>query len=609
MPARIEPLESRWGKLLPPLVLCASVLAFYARALTRPFTSEDFLLIRFLGENPPWRDLRSLFTAPWLGISVVKFYRPVATLLYGIEIALFGGHPLGYNAVHLLVHMANTLLLWAIVRRLCQAFNSGPTTPFTAALLFALYPLHPNAILFGASFATLFGAAFFLAAMLAYQRFREGGSAAWWGGALAFFVLALGCYEAAVVLPLLLAAYDHLVAVRKRPAPGYLPFFAVLGLYFLLRKWIFGVFVGGYAEAGQRLLAPHLRQIAGDLATSIDQLHLPVYDRTPEPWRIAIACAVLVGGPLAFRLLCGRVGGGGHARLWLFSWIWILLAQAPFAFRPSVPANGRYWYLAAAGVAMSVTFLARWLFAVTRPPWRSLAPAAAGLLAVTWSFLLAGDVGATVEAGRAARRVQTEILRAAEASRSSAEMFVTRHPPFLLSPSQVPIAQVLRYGLWDSVHPPFTRQRISLYPLPPLAGVELLPVTLGEPASPIYEWEGGSLRRFVPPSAPALPEFQVLRPAPDAGVRPGRDLAEVAVPPGGHARFRLIVVSRINGAVFDLDAGALRGGVLRADLPQEMLATSDRLYGRSGHYWWIEARDAAGAVSGFSRMRGFYLAD
>jgi len=578
-------------------VLCASVLAFYGPALTRPFTSEDYLLIRFLAENPPWRDLRSLFIAPWLGISVVKFYRPVATLLYGIEIAAFGGRPFGYNTVHLLVHLANTTLLWAIVRRLCQGF-----TPFAAALLFALYPLHPNAILFGASFATLFGAGFFLAALLAYQQFRGDGSAARWIASLAFFVLALGSYEAAVVLPVLLAAYDHLVAARAKAAPGYLPFFGVLGLYFLLRKWIFGVFVGGYAEAGQRLLAPNLRQMAGDLTTSIYQLHLPVYDRTPGPWEAAVICALLFGAPLAFRLL----RGGSHARLWLFGWVWILLAQAPFAFRPSVPANGRYWYLAAAGVAMSVAFLARWLFAVTRPPWRGLAPAAVGLLAVAWSLLLAGYVGATVEAGRTARRVQTAILRA---GRASAEMFVTRHPDFVLNSSRVPIAQVLRYGLWDSVHPPFVTQSIPLYPLPPLAGAELLPVALGEPASPIYEWEEGSLRRFVPPSAISLPEFRVLRPAPDAGVEPGRDHTEVAVPPGDHARFRLIVVSRINGAVFDLDAGALRGGVLRADLPQEMLATSDHLYGRSAHYWWIEARNAGGAVSGFSRMRRFHLAD
>jgi hypothetical protein len=92
-------------------------------------------------------------------------------------------------------------------------------------------------------------------------------------------------------------------------------------------------------------------------------------------------------------------------------------------------------------------------------------------------------------------------------------------------------------------------------------------------------------------------------------VDPRRDVAEVAVPAGVHVRFRLILVTQINGAVLDLDPSALGGGRVRAALPPEILETSDHLYGKGVHYWWIEARDASGKVSGFSRMRSFRLAD
>ena len=189
------------------------MLAFYGRALDRPFTSEDFLLIRYLGENPPWRDLWGQLSQPGCGISVVKFFRPVSTLLYGAEIAAFGGEPFGYNLAHGLVHALNAVLVWAIVRRL----DRSPLTPLAAALLFAVYPLHPNAVIFSASFATIFGAAFFLAAVLAYQGFRESGSLGAWGASMAFFLLALGSYEAAAVLPGVLAAYDHLIGGLRRP--------------------------------------------------------------------------------------------------------------------------------------------------------------------------------------------------------------------------------------------------------------------------------------------------------------------------------------------------------------------------------------------------------
>ena len=141
-------------------LLPAVVLAFYGRVLGRGFTSEDFLLIRFLGENPPWRDLVSHFTAPWLGIYVVQFWRPVSTFLYSLEIAAFGARPAGYNVLHVLVHTVNALLVGAIAHRLGRRSRQPDgAAPLTAALLFALFPLAPNAVIFGASFDALFALA------------------------------------------------------------------------------------------------------------------------------------------------------------------------------------------------------------------------------------------------------------------------------------------------------------------------------------------------------------------------------------------------------------------------------------------------------------------
>jgi dolichyl-phosphate-mannose-protein mannosyltransferase len=584
----------RAAKVLPPLVLLAVVLAFYGRALGRPFTSEDFLLIRFLSENPPWRNLAAQLSAPWLGISVVKFYRPVSTLLYGLEIALFGGRPFGYNLAHVLVHALNAFLVWTMARKL-----GGTRMAWVAALLFALYPLHPNAVLFSASFATLFGATFLLASVLAYLRFCEGGSLGAWGAALVLFVLALGSYEETAVLPVLLAAYDHLAGQGRRHAAlarGYLPFFGVLGLYLLFRRSLFGVVLGGYEEYSRQLLAPQLRRMAGDLATSIVQLHVPLYGQVPSLWAVALGCVLLIGGPLAFWLLRRRSLEDGNLRLWLFAWAWILVAQAPFAFRPCVPGNGRYWYLAAAGVALSVGVLTRGVAV------RSVA--SAGLFGALWAVLLTGYVGDYLQAGRTARTIQGELLKAGRTP-----MFLTRYPYFLVNEAQTPIAQIFHYGLRDSVQPPFTRDRVPVYPLPPLAGAELLPVALGAPASRIYEWDGAArrIRPFVPQAGSGLAEFQVVQPQDGAVIDPVWDAAEVAVAPGAHARFRLIVVSRINGTVLDLDPAAVQGGVVRANFPVDFLTTADHLYGRGEHYWWIEARDAAGQVSGFSRMRSFRL--
>jgi hypothetical protein len=585
-----------------PWAVAAVVLAFYSRVLGRSFTSEDFLLVRFLGENPPWRHLRSLFTSPWLEISVVKFYRPVSTLLYGSEIAAFGGNPVGINVVHVLVHALNAVLVWAIARRLVGKAAEGEdrdeVTPRAAALLFAVYPLHPNAVIFGASFATLFAATFLFAALLAWQRFRESGSR--WSQALALgsFALALGSYEAAVVFPFVIAAHDHLLCRRPHLAllPDYIPFFLLGGLYFWLRKSLFGVFVGGYEEQGHSLLSPRIGPLLHDLATSILRLHVPVYERWPGPGELAIGCALLIGLPLVL-FWWHR----GPLRIWLFAWIWTLAALAPFAFRPSVPANGRYWYLAAAGAALSLSFAVR---AGSRERW--LPSVALGLVGLFWSVLLFRSLTVYREAGETARTIQEDLVRTAEPG-GPAKRFLTGHPDFLKNESGVPIAQVLRYGVWDAVHPPFVRSAVEVYPLPPLQGLDLLPVVRGAPGSRIDAWDPRlrEVRRIVPSFAGALPaELPVIGPPEGAAIDTAHDLAAVTVPTGFQAAFRLIVISRGNPAVVEVGQEALKDGILRAPFPDDFCRTMDRLYGGE-QLWWIEARDAAGVLSAFTPMRSF----
>ncbi len=589
----------RLARLAAPWLILAVVLAFYGRALGRGFTSEDFLLVRYLGENPPWRDLAALFSSPWLGISVVKFWRPVSTLLYGIEIAVFGSHPIGYNVVHVLVHTGNAVLVWAIARRLGRALPPQPdapdeVAPCAAALLFAVYPLHPNAVIWSASFATLFASTFLLAAMIVYLRFRETGARSSQILALGLFALGLGSYEAAVVFPVVLTAADFLLIRRdrRRQVLDSLPFFLLTGLYLLLRKSLFGVFVGGYEEQGRSLLHPQLGPLLHDLAASIVWLHVPDYGRVPGPLALSLGCLLLVGAPLAF--LWRR----SHLRLWLFGWVWTLAALAPFAFRPSVPANGRYWYLAAAGVSLSLTFLLR----ARRSPLAFLMLTAAGLF---WGVLLRGYLGVYREAGETARAVQRELVQSAPAP--GVMRFLTGPPDFLRNGIGTPVAQVLRYGVWDAVHPPFAKATAAVYPLPPLQGAELLPIVRGAPGSRIDVWDAQrrEIRLAVLPAAGSEPvELAVIGPAEGAAVDTSHEVIRVAVPSGLHERFRLIVVTRGNPAVIDLAPEAVQGGILQAPFPEDFCRSMDQLYGGE-MFWWIEARDAAGSMSGFTPLRSF----
>jgi hypothetical protein len=596
----------RRGFGLACLLLFVVVLAGYGWALGRYFTSEDFLLVRFLGANPPWRD-PALWTGPWLGISVVKFYRPVATLLYGAEIALFGAWPVGYNLVHTLVHALNAVMVFAIVRRLAP----GVLIPVAVAGLFAIYPLHPNAVLFGASFATLFGAGFLLAGFLTYQRFRETGAWRWLSASLGLFLLALLSYEAAAILPGLLAAYDVLLGRRDERWKGWLallPFFGVLGLYFVARRAIFGVFVGGYDEYSARLLDFPWRVWLKDLATSIQTLHAPAFDRWPTLPESLVFAGLVTVVPFVFLALARRRTGAGSLRLWLFAWAWILITQVPFAFRPCVPGNGRYWYVTAAGVAMAAAFVVRGIAEAVPGRARFVRVAVLGGIALYWGWLLAGYLQIYVDAGRTARTIQGELIREHAAAGAPPRIFVTRYPYFLVNAAHVPVAQVFHYGLRDAVNPPFVSASVPVYPLTPLRDVDLLPIFAADPRAVILEWDAsaGKLRRAVAPVPPATTtEIPVLAPADGAILDPSKLGVHLAA--GDARRFRMIVVAHGNATTVDPAVTPAPGGAIQLALPNELVTTMARLYPGGEFLWWLEARDASGALAGWSRMRSFHL--
>jgi hypothetical protein len=615
-----------WGGLgIFGLGIVGAVLIFYGRAFQRGFTSEDFLLLRLLHEDPPWHGLLAKLASPWLGLQLFKFYRPVATLLFGLEDALFGTKPFGYNLAHTLVHAGNALLVFGITRGIVRRTGereTGSWTALAAALLFAFYPLHPNAVVFAASFATIFATAFLLAAFLCHQIAQERSSRVWELASLLLFAFALGSYEAAVVLPVLLVAHDLLLVPTDPGAPGdpgdrrnrealvsWLPFFGLLGLYFLLRHHLFGVFLGGYEETGRRLLAPQLRQLLGDLGQSLYRLYVPIFEQPPE--RFAPLLFLLLAGLAPLLYLGLSPARRGALRPWLFGWIWTIVSLAPFAFRPVVPGNGRYWYLAAIGAALAVAFLARALVVSWRGPWRAVPVLAVVALLVGWAILLVGYLKVYVEAGRTARSVAAQ-LKSALRRPGGAPVFVASDPGFLENGAGVPVAQVFHYGLADAVSPPFAPTAPPtppVYPLPPLAVEELKPLLSGRPTSRIFEWEPGAGRLRQVVLAPFLVPAELTVLAPADGALLGRNALTVTFRPGAGQRFRLVVLARGNPNVVDLVGPvAVPGldGAIHVDLPRDFLLAMDHLYA-SDFYWWIESRDERGQLL-WSRMRSFSLA-
>jgi Flp pilus assembly protein TadD len=143
-------------------------------------------------------------------------YRPVATLSNAVSYALHGSAPAGYHAFNVALHVIATLLVLALARRLLEVVAPGRARAgaLGAALLFALHPVHVEAVAPLVARADLLAATGGLTALLLALGRRE----RWWRlpAAVALLALAILSKETATVVPGLYA----LVALAVPTAAG-----------------------------------------------------------------------------------------------------------------------------------------------------------------------------------------------------------------------------------------------------------------------------------------------------------------------------------------------------------------------------------------------------
>ncbi len=132
-------------------------------------------------------------------------YAPLTWMGYGLAYALGGEQAFWYHLLSLLVHAANTSLVYRLILRL----SARPWAAGAVAFVFAAHPIQVESVAWIAGFSTPLYSLFCLLACHRFLDFRER-SADWraYGLALLFFVLACLAKSAAVTLPLLLAVLD-----------------------------------------------------------------------------------------------------------------------------------------------------------------------------------------------------------------------------------------------------------------------------------------------------------------------------------------------------------------------------------------------------------------
>jgi tetratricopeptide (TPR) repeat protein len=182
--------------------------AVYANTLVNSFTYDDFLYVlnNPLVTNP---SLRGFFTATRFS----NVFRPVTFASFSLNWVIGNIHAAGYHLLNLLLHAAVVVLLYFVLRKLLEHMDRADTIAFVAAALFAVHPIHTEAVASIVGRSELLAALFLLGAWLLHLYDQ-------WIPALACFVLAMMAKESAVAFIPLVVAGDY-VRGQWKPLARY----------------------------------------------------------------------------------------------------------------------------------------------------------------------------------------------------------------------------------------------------------------------------------------------------------------------------------------------------------------------------------------------------
>lgn len=397
-------MTAKKATVLLGIAVIAAVAVLYVRSWTNPFVLDDVAKIE---ANPDLRLPFSLrnFVAPYSGEGGEARNdpsRPLTFMVYWLCWRAGAGSPAPFHAASTLLHAIVALLAGGLailaVRRLFGV--TAPVAGASAAFLFLSSPVVAGTVVYAYGLSDVLSTALVLGALLLLVRRPDPGASVQ-ALAAALFILALGAKQSAIVLPLLVAAWDLFAggpAEMKKRIRLYLPLVLVACAYLVARLLMLGGLgdleggeavreTGSYAGAQGMVILSYLKLLFVPAGLTID--HLPAAGALALGPRIAAWGAVAALSIAALGAGFAK-GSGPVLRLFGLGWSVFLIGLLPTSsIMPTVDLMvERRAYTASIGVFVILAGLL-WLLGRRSRIWRTALFVVAGLAvvaqsAVTW---------------------------------------------------------------------------------------------------------------------------------------------------------------------------------------------------------------------------------
>ena len=186
------------------LALSAVILVIYAPVRQYPFVNTDDAT--YVTSNPHVLKGLSWANVEWaLTEARFPYWHPLTFLSHMLDVQLFGTNAGGHHVTNVILHIANTLLLFSLGLRMTgRLWRSA-----ALAGLFALHPLRVESVAWVAERKDVLSTFFWIATTWAYVRWARQPKSSRYAAVVAFFGLGLMAKPMIVTLPFALLLLDY----------------------------------------------------------------------------------------------------------------------------------------------------------------------------------------------------------------------------------------------------------------------------------------------------------------------------------------------------------------------------------------------------------------
>jgi hypothetical protein len=225
------------------LIIALFTFIIYYNALQNDFAFDDESVILGNSSITSLSNIPKFFFAQEGFHKVIgRYYRPVVSSTYNIDYAIWQFNPFGYHLTNILIHIIATLLLFALLLNIFKDYRNKKIISLICTLIFAVHPIHTEAVSWVSGRTDSLVTLFFFAALLFYIKYTDNNSLNKNTLLLSviFYIFSLLSKEMSVTFPVVIILYDYFVrkydfkSFRKN-FNTYIIFITITVFYLLIR--------------------------------------------------------------------------------------------------------------------------------------------------------------------------------------------------------------------------------------------------------------------------------------------------------------------------------------------------------------------------------------